>query len=232
MKIGQISLEFIMLFGFVLVILAGIITTSIIYNSEIKDSIRMTQATNFANKLISSTESISYSGPKSRTTFDIYLPEGVENIQVIDNSLVLTVSTSNGVNVIAFPSNANIVLEGEISPIEGIKNIKLINREGQSLSYVEIKQTFEGDEDSATLLDHVSWSQEEEKDPIGPVPFALLNLVKFPMNPINLLILDLTNFIGFANPKIIGKVIYIEENSEEKKNLKTLLLLRPLIIYP
>jgi len=160
MKRGQISLEMIMLFGFVLIIIAGILTVSIVYNTEVQDTARLAQTTNFANKIISSAETISYAGPKARTTLTLSLPTGVEKIEIIDSNIVMTVSLSNGINVMAFSGNVNIT--GELNSTAGIKKIKLINRGGQDKTSVEIKQTFQGDDDNDTLLDHLPWANEED----------------------------------------------------------------------
>ncbi len=103
-----------------------------IYSSTIKDKIKEIQVENFGNKIISNSESVFYAGSPSKVTIQIYLPDNIESVAFLGNSMVITYRTSTGTNVLSFTSEVD--LEGTISATQGIKNIEIVA--GDTKSYV------------------------------------------------------------------------------------------------
>lgn len=126
-KRGQISIEYLVVVGFVVFLVISILGFAFFYSSNIRDRIRVNQATGFANKLISASESVYYSGEPSKITIRTYLPSGVKNIDVLDDSLIIGIITNSGLTTMAFSSN--VPINGSISVAEGVKNIEVVAKE-------------------------------------------------------------------------------------------------------
>jgi len=131
MKRGQASFEYLILVGFVTLIISGIFAVALFYTNNSQDNVRITQVTNFANKIISSSESMFYAGEPSKTTITAFLPENVKNITIAEDTLIITVQISSGLNVIGFPSKVNIT--GDITHTPGIKKIVIAAQEDKVL---------------------------------------------------------------------------------------------------
>ncbi|MEK6844617.1 MAG: hypothetical protein AABX83_04300 [Nanoarchaeota archaeon] len=118
---GQISTEYLVIVSFITILIIGILSISLLYSSQINDRIRINHLQNFANKIISSSERIYYSGEPSKSTVSAFLPAGVTNFEIIENQLVFSIVTSSGLTTIAFTSN--VPIEGVLSISEGVKVI-------------------------------------------------------------------------------------------------------------
>ncbi len=123
-KEGQISAEYLILVGFIIFILIGILATSLFYSNLISNDIKISQVKNFATKIISSAEKVFYSGEPSLATITVYLPSGVEGISISGKEIAINVSTSNGINRISYSSN--VPISGVIAKSEGVKKIKIV----------------------------------------------------------------------------------------------------------
>jgi hypothetical protein len=134
-KKAQSSMEILILMGFLTFIIIGILSIGYFYSSTINDRIKSSQLNNFANKITSTAETVFYAGSPSKLTIFVYLPEGVGNIQIIENNIVVTYNLSTGKNVISFPSNVPISenISAEISSTSGIKNIIIVANESHAI---------------------------------------------------------------------------------------------------
>jgi len=97
--------------------------------------IKSSQINNFANKITSTAEIVFYAGSPSKLTISAYLPEGIGDIQIIDDNIVITYNLSTGKNVISFSSNIPIIenASAEISSTSGIKNIIIVADENHAI---------------------------------------------------------------------------------------------------
>ncbi len=118
---SQIGMEYVIILGFVVIVIMTILGLAFFYSGGIKDRIRLTQVANFANKIISTSESVYYYGEPSKATISLYLPEGVKNITISENNLIISTQTSSGLEIRAFQSN--VPIEGNITSAPGIKRI-------------------------------------------------------------------------------------------------------------
>ena len=122
-KYAQISTEYLVIVGFVVFLVIGVLSIAFFYTSGSQDQIRFSNLQHFANTLISNSEEIYYSGEPSLRTLSLYLPGGVENIEVGSDALTFTIITNSGTNIVSFTSN--VPIGGSISSQEGVKRVQL-----------------------------------------------------------------------------------------------------------
>ncbi len=120
---GQISMEYLIVVAFVVFAVIVILGISLFYTSSAQDQIKMSQLSAFAKKIIGSAEAVYYAGEPSKVTVTAYLPNGVQDIRVIDNNLVFTFVTSSGTSVLAFESEVSIHGGTILSLNEGLKRL-------------------------------------------------------------------------------------------------------------
>lgn len=126
-KLAQASTEYLIIVGFVTFIIIVILGIAFFYSGGIKDQIKTTQINNFANKIISTAESVFYYGEPSKATVSVYLPDNIKQISLTEDNLIITFQTSSGLNVVAFSSK--VKMEGAISISQGLKKIEIIAEE-------------------------------------------------------------------------------------------------------
>jgi hypothetical protein len=122
-KKGQISMEYMVVAGFVIFILIGILGIAMFYSNSIKDGIKVYNLNNFGDKVTSSAESVFYAGTPSKATITAYLPDSVQQITIEDNSIVAYIQTSSGVSITSYRSE--VPISGSISSTSGIKTLTL-----------------------------------------------------------------------------------------------------------
>ncbi|MBX4212204.1 hypothetical protein KW787_01965 [Candidatus Pacearchaeota archaeon] len=120
-KRGQISMEYMILVGFISFLIIVSLGSALFYSNQIKDKIKFNQLDKFAQKVVNSAETVYYAGQPSRATITAYLPTGVKGITVSGNDLIFNISTSSGQTTIAYTST--VPLQGSISPGEGLKKL-------------------------------------------------------------------------------------------------------------
>jgi hypothetical protein len=144
---AQVGVEYMMIIGFVTFAIMTVLALAIFYSDKTKDKIKLNYVDNFATQLINSAESVFFSGEPSKTTLDLYLPDGVTSIQILcsDGSvpsygpplvlcntglkylIVITTHTSSGDNVQNYESKVPIVGASTppISVGEGVRTLTL-----------------------------------------------------------------------------------------------------------
>ncbi|MBS3083454.1 hypothetical protein J4423_01475 [Candidatus Pacearchaeota archaeon] len=106
---GQISLEYIIVVGFVTFAVIVLLGISLFYTHTVQDKIKVNQLSTFAEKIVSSAESVYYAGEPSKITVTAYLPSGVQNFNITFNSLNFAFVTSSGTSTIAFESKVPLL---------------------------------------------------------------------------------------------------------------------------
>ena len=138
-KKGQVGIEYMIIVGFVSFAVIAILLLAFFYSGQIKDSIKLNQAENFAEQLIGSAESVFFAGEPSKTTIRLYLPENVEIIAITDDYVTITMTLSTGQNIRSY--DTRVPLQGTITPTEGIKKLILTAVSTPIEDYVEITQS-------------------------------------------------------------------------------------------
>ena len=127
---AQVGIEYMMVVGFVTLAIVSVLTLAYFYSDQIKDSIRLNQVESFAMQILNSAESVFFAGEPSKTTVKFYLPEGINEIIIsADGLLIKTKTRSGGENIRFYESK--VPLSGSISNTEGIKRVAVVAEETQ-----------------------------------------------------------------------------------------------------
>jgi len=120
-KRGQISLEYLIIVGFIVFIVIILLGTAFFYVLGIGDRIKINQVEGYAEKVISNSELVFFAGEPSQVTINAYLPAGINNIYILEQQIIIEVATSSGVSTMAFASDVPIDAPGGFSTSEGVK---------------------------------------------------------------------------------------------------------------
>ena len=118
---AQVGMEYLLMIGFIIFVVMGILGVALIYTEGIKRDLGIDQIGNLASKITSTAETVFYSGEPSKATISGYLPEAVTNITIADNRIYFTISTTTGPTIISYKSEVPIT--GTIDTSEGYKKI-------------------------------------------------------------------------------------------------------------
>lgn len=129
---GQLSMEYLTLVGFVVVIIIPMTIIYITYSDQSEDQIVSNQVDSIAKKIGDTAETVYYLGEPSKTRIRTYFPQNIDNISIAGREIVFYVRTKHGVDevVISMPVNVS----GTLEPTSGIHNV-IIEAKG---NYVEI----------------------------------------------------------------------------------------------
>jgi len=122
-KICQVSMEYLIIIGFVTFAAISIILIAFFYSGIARDRIVLSQVEVFAKKITNSAESVFYAGEPSQVQISVYLPRQISSIEILNYDIIITTSTSSGIVKQAFSSK--VKLEGFITSTEGIKRLTL-----------------------------------------------------------------------------------------------------------
>ena len=124
-KRAQISTEYLIIVSFLTFVTLSVLGVALFYTSQIKDTIKFNQIEQFANKLITSAESVYFAGEPSKLTLTAYVPEGVTSIIISDNAINFVVGSQSGTNIISYSSDVPLT-DSTISNTAGVKKIQII----------------------------------------------------------------------------------------------------------
>jgi len=120
---GQVSMEFIILLGFILLLTGPLILVYYTYSSDTEYDISQSQAFSIANKIVDNAESTYYQGEPAKTTIKVRMPKNVKNISVNRNDLTIVLHhKGNDIDVVA---TSKVNLTGSFGFSEGIKYISI-----------------------------------------------------------------------------------------------------------
>lgn len=120
-KNAQIGMEYLMIMGFLTFILLSTLGIAMYHNNTIRDMISSRQVESMATKIVSAAESVFYAGEPSKVTIVSFIPKGISEINITDNTIFITFQSSSGTNKVSFPSNVPIT--GTLSIVSGLRNI-------------------------------------------------------------------------------------------------------------
>jgi hypothetical protein len=131
-KSAQISVEFMIIMGFAVAVTSPMLLTYYEYSRNSNIRIKTEQLYKIAREIADNAESVYYIGAPSKTTLRVYMPEGVESVEINQKKIVFKVKFYGNITEISYSSNVN--LSGTIGSNQGIHNIVIEAKEG----YVEI----------------------------------------------------------------------------------------------
>ena len=122
-KNAQVSMEYVIIVGFILVIMIPLILIFYEHISSTNDQVITSQVDKIAKKVVDSAESVYYLGEPSKTRIKVYMPENVEQVVIHDKEIVFKVKTGSGLTDISQISSVNI--SGDIAITPGIRYINI-----------------------------------------------------------------------------------------------------------
>lgn len=129
---AQVSMEYLVIVGFVAVIVIPMILIFYTYADRTEDEIISNQIQKIGLKIGDSAEAMYYLGEPSRTRIRTYFPKNINNITVGNNEITFIMHAKEGEDHIVIYSS--VPIEGELDHHAGYHNINIRSRG----SYVEI----------------------------------------------------------------------------------------------
>ncbi len=124
MKRGQVSIEYVAIFGFVFLMMIPLILIFFDQSGNVENSIAANHLRNLAIKITDKAETVYYLGNPSKTTVKTYLPDKVEYVNITDRTVIFGYRTvENTVQEIISVSQVNIT--GNITTDPGIHYIEI-----------------------------------------------------------------------------------------------------------
>jgi hypothetical protein len=127
-KRGQMGLEYMAIVSIATLVAVSLLGISHYYSKQTEITINTNQIDQVGKEIVDAAESIYYYGKPSRTTLEVYLPEGIRNVTVGPNELSFKVRTEGGEADMFYPSS--VPLQGNISTEYGIHIITIEAKEG------------------------------------------------------------------------------------------------------
>lgn len=123
-KRAQTAMEYLLIIGFTMVIIAVIMVVFSQQNTEQRFQVQDSQINRIGNALVSAAEEVYYIGEPARRTVTVYMPSNIDNISIAGNELLFNAQLGTSLNQLEFPSD--VPLTGNISATEGKKHIVVI----------------------------------------------------------------------------------------------------------
>ena len=117
-KKGQVAIEYVMIFGFAIVIVLPFIYYFFAYSQGPARESHISQMQLVARRIVDNAETAYALGEGTYTTFRVYIPNSISNGQIIENEVVFQVFGRKGTTDVGFLSDVN--LSGEIPNSTGI----------------------------------------------------------------------------------------------------------------
>ncbi len=134
-KRGQVSVEFITIFGFIFLMTIPLIVIFFDQVGSVQDAISSNHLRNIAIKITDKAETIYYLGENSKTTLKAYFPDKVEYVNFTNREVIFGYrTTTNNIQQIISISQVNI--SGSLSTEPGTHYI-IIESSGDEISITE-----------------------------------------------------------------------------------------------
>jgi len=122
-KHAQVSMEYVIIIGFVMLITIPLIVIFYEHTSNTSYQVITSQVDKIAKKVVDSAESVYYLGEPSKTRIKVYMPEKVEQVIIGNKEISFKVKTGSGLTDISQISSVNI--SGDIAITPGIHYINI-----------------------------------------------------------------------------------------------------------
>ena len=129
---AQVSVEYMLIMGFVTILTIPLLLIYYTYISDTSDSISTNQALQIARKIVDSSESVYYLGKPSQTTLKLNFPGSIGSTNLSSREVVFKIKTKQGIAEIVQVSSVN--LSGSLPTTPGIHIITVKADDG----YVQV----------------------------------------------------------------------------------------------
>ena len=109
---GQISIEYVMIVGFSLLIIAPLLLTALRTSGTYQTSIEQSQLDRIASDLTALADEVSFEGPPAARSVSVYFPARIVNATTSGRFLVLETQTSQ---VVASTSYTNLTWDVDVA---------------------------------------------------------------------------------------------------------------------
>jgi len=123
-KRGQVSIEFITIFGFVFLMMIPLIVIFFDQSGAVQDAIASNHLRNIGIKIIDKGESVYYLGEPSKVTIKTTFPERIEYINFTTRTILIGYRTQDN-NIQAIEVVAKMNVTGSLSTNPGIHYISI-----------------------------------------------------------------------------------------------------------
>src|SRR3989338_10191933 len=131
MKRGQASIEYLIVAGFVFIVLTILFIVYHEYSQSSRTQLVYNQVDLIGRKIASASEEVFFLGEPTRVRLKIYMPEKISQIDISGKSVVFYVKTTSGISQIEIPVSVNVT--GTISRTQGVKYLKIAAQENNVL---------------------------------------------------------------------------------------------------
>lgn len=132
---SQVSIEYLMIIGFVTIITIPLVFLFYKYTAESSDEIITYQINQIANKIVDAAETVYFLGKPSQTTIKVNIPNQIAEASLQNREVYFKVKVKNGYHDVVQVSSVNIT--GTLPIGQGIHHIILKAEEG----YVQLTYT-------------------------------------------------------------------------------------------
>ena len=94
---SQISVEYMLIIGFAMLMTTPLLLIYYTYSSDSSDSVATGQALQIARTIADSSESVYYLGKPSQTTLKLNFPDRISSASVSDREVVFKMKTRSGI---------------------------------------------------------------------------------------------------------------------------------------
>ena len=109
MKKSQVGTEYLMVMGFVSLILIPLVIVYFTSVQDTSDEIGSRQAINIARKIVDASESVYFLGKPSQTTIKVYIPSQVVGASLNNREVLFNVKFKDGISEIVQVSSVDLV---------------------------------------------------------------------------------------------------------------------------
>ena len=121
---AQISLEYIIVLSFLILVVSAGIALSYLYLGRTKTQIAINTINEIGNKIVSEAELIYFLGEPARTTITVYFPKNIDAIifKPSEKEIIFNVTTTKGMKV-QLVYSSKVPINGTITKPEGKKTL-------------------------------------------------------------------------------------------------------------
>lgn len=122
---GQVSIEYVMIIGISLLIIAPLLVISITTSRDYESDLNRAQIQRIAYDLAALADEVSYEGPPARRTATVYFPEGLTSVTTNGRFLIMNLSDDT---VIASSGSTDLTWNLSVEA-QGRRRIAVVARE-------------------------------------------------------------------------------------------------------
>ena len=122
-SIGQSAMEYVMITGFVMLILFGILVVAYSQTAAFSRDVSQSQVQKVGNEIADGANAVYYAGPPAKKTVTLYFPDLINNITIANQSITFNMQSEGGHYEYSVSAATNMT--GALRPFAGLHMITL-----------------------------------------------------------------------------------------------------------